>query len=103
MSKTAFYRWRSKLLPYGVDIAITRPRLVETETRYLLGAPLKSFIEGPGEPPPAWAKRERLQRSTESGTNVHIQKSRKYSPNTCVTFLSSSEVVGSALVGIPDE
>jgi hypothetical protein len=48
MSKTAFYRWRSKLLPYGVDIAITRPRLVETETRYLLGAPLKSFIEGPG-------------------------------------------------------
>jgi II/X family phage/plasmid replication protein len=60
MSRRTFYRWRARFLPYGVDIAITRPRLVEPETRYLLGAPLKSFIEGPGEPPPAWARRERL-------------------------------------------
>jgi len=60
MPRRTFYRWRARFLPYGVDIAITRPRLVESETRYLLGAPLKSFIEGPGEPPPTWAKRERL-------------------------------------------
>lgn len=55
-SKAQFYRLRSQLLPYGVDIAHVRPREVVTENQYLLGAPLKSFLQGGGVEVPEWAR-----------------------------------------------
>lgn len=57
-SKPHFYRLRAQLLKYGVDISEVQPRESCPEGRYLsgLGAPLKSFIEGPGVPIPEWAK-----------------------------------------------
>jgi II/X family phage/plasmid replication protein len=55
-SKSAFYRYRSELLKHGIDIAHVRPREVVLENQYLLGAPLKSFLAGPGVPVPEWAK-----------------------------------------------
>jgi II/X family phage/plasmid replication protein len=54
-SKAQFYRLRAKLLPYGIDIAHVRPHEVVTENQYLLGAPLKSFLQGGGVPVPDWA------------------------------------------------
>jgi II/X family phage/plasmid replication protein len=56
-SKSAFYRYRSQLLPFGIDIAHVRPREVVTENQYIMGAPLKSFLQpGGGAPVPDWAK-----------------------------------------------
>jgi II/X family phage/plasmid replication protein len=56
-SKAQFYNLRSKLLPYGIDIAHVRPREVVTENEYLMGAPLKSFlVPGGGVGVPDWAK-----------------------------------------------
>jgi II/X family phage/plasmid replication protein len=55
-SKSQFYNLRSKLLPYGIDIAHVRPREIVTENQYLMGAPLKSFlVPGGGAPVPEWA------------------------------------------------
>jgi II/X family phage/plasmid replication protein len=53
--KRTFYRYRSQLLSYGIDIAHVRPREVVAENQYLLGAPLKSFLQGDGVPVPEWA------------------------------------------------
>jgi II/X family phage/plasmid replication protein len=51
-----YYRLRAQLLPYGIDIAHVRPREVVAENQYLLGAPLKSFLQpGGGAPVPDWA------------------------------------------------
>lgn len=55
-SKAQFYRYRSELLKHGIDIAHVRPREVVTENQYLMGAPLKSFISGPGVAVPDWAR-----------------------------------------------
>lgn len=54
-SRPTFYRYRSQLLPFGVDIALVRPREIVAETEYLLGAPLKSFLAGEGKGVPSWA------------------------------------------------
>jgi II/X family phage/plasmid replication protein len=54
-SKATFYRYRSQLLKYGIDILHVRPREVVEQTQYLLGAPLKSFLDGTGAPIPVWA------------------------------------------------
>jgi II/X family phage/plasmid replication protein len=55
-SERHFYRLRSQLLPFGIDIAHVRPREVVTENQYIVGAPLKSFLQpGGGAPVPAWA------------------------------------------------
>lgn len=53
--RKTFYRHRKALMPYGVDIANVRPHVVEAEEEYPLGAPLRSFITGPGLEPPTWA------------------------------------------------
>ncbi len=55
-AKNTFYRYRRQLLPYGIDISHVRPHKIVTETQYLLGQPLKSFLVGPGVEPPAWAR-----------------------------------------------
>ncbi len=55
-SERHFYRLRSQLLPFGIDIAHVRPREVVTENQYIMGAPLKSFLQpGGGAPVPGWA------------------------------------------------
>lgn len=53
-SKAQFYRHRSALLPHGIDIRQVRPRIVREKEAYPLGAPLRSFLEAPLEPP-SWA------------------------------------------------
>jgi II/X family phage/plasmid replication protein len=55
-AKNTFYRYRRQLLVYDIDIAEVRPREIVSETQYLMGRPLKSFLVGPGVPPPDWAK-----------------------------------------------
>ncbi len=56
-AKNTFYRYRRQLLPYQIDIAEVRPREVISQTQYLMGGrSLKSFLVGPGVPPPDWAK-----------------------------------------------
>ena len=58
VSGTGFKRYRRMLKGYGIDIA-QAPFVVATE-RYLLGAPLKSFITGAGVEPPDWARKSPL-------------------------------------------
>jgi len=53
-----FARYRRMLKGYGIDIA-QAPFVVATE-RYMLGAPLKSFITGAGVEPPDWARNSPL-------------------------------------------
>jgi II/X family phage/plasmid replication protein len=55
-AKNTFYRYRRQLLAYDIDIAEVRPREVVSETQYLMGRSLKSFLVGPGVSPPDWAK-----------------------------------------------
>jgi II/X family phage/plasmid replication protein len=55
-AKNTFYRYRRQLLAYDIDIAEIRPREVVSETQYLMGRSLKSFLVGPGVSPPDWAK-----------------------------------------------
>jgi II/X family phage/plasmid replication protein len=53
--RRTFYRYRSQLLHYGIDILHVRPREVVERTQYLLGAPLRSFLVGDGAAVPEWA------------------------------------------------
>jgi len=53
-----FARYRRMLKGYGIDIA--QPPFVVAKERYLLGAPLKSFITGAGVEPPDWARNSPL-------------------------------------------
>jgi II/X family phage/plasmid replication protein len=55
-ANNTFYRYRRQLLAYDIDIAEVRPREIVSETQYLMGRPLKSFLVGPGVSPPDWAK-----------------------------------------------
>ncbi len=55
-AKNTFYRYRRQLLAYDIDISEVRPREVVSESQYLMGRPLKSFLIGPGVSPPDWAK-----------------------------------------------
>lgn len=54
-SRATFFRLRRQLLEYGVDIAKTRPRIIQTPEEDTLGRPLKDFLTGPGMYPPSWA------------------------------------------------
>jgi II/X family phage/plasmid replication protein len=55
-ANNTFYRYRRQLLAYDIDIAEVRPREVVSETQYLMGRSLKSFLVGPGVSIPDWAK-----------------------------------------------
>ncbi len=55
-TNATFHRRRNALLPYGIDIAHTRPRAVVLQDEYLAGVPLRSFLGGPGVSPPERAK-----------------------------------------------
>lgn len=50
MSKTAFYRWRKALLPYGVDIAMVQEDASKTNV-----VPLIRYLEAMPATIPAWA------------------------------------------------
>ena len=51
-SKAQFYRYRSQLLAYDIDIAHVQPHEVVTKRRPAMGRPLRDFIAGPGLEPP---------------------------------------------------
>jgi II/X family phage/plasmid replication protein len=55
-AKNTFYRYRRQFLAYDIDIAEVRPREVVTETQYLMGRSLKSFLVGSGVLAPDWSK-----------------------------------------------
>lgn len=55
-SKAHFYRLRSQLLPYGIDIAKPQPREIVAEDQYIGGFPIASLLRSPGVTPPDWAK-----------------------------------------------
>lgn len=54
-SRPTFYRYRRRLLGFGIDIAATRPRLVRAAGAHPLGVPVKDVLCGREVGPPAWA------------------------------------------------
>lgn len=55
-SRPTFYRYRRELLEHGIDIARVRPRVVQADTEYVGGEPLRGLLSGPGCDSPEWAK-----------------------------------------------